>query len=106
MRYLESSKFWVSPGERIVWGKRTKHQKTKKCDTRQPVKFNQPQEPRKSTLTYVKRLSFKSGEGGTSQDITKVEVRGKGINLVWRVWEPEVLSLASGSFISHTTLGK
>lgn len=80
--------------------------KQKKCDTRQPVKFNQLQEPRKSTLTYVKRLSFKSGEGGTSQDITKVEVRGKGINLVWRVWEPEVLSLASGSFISYMTLVK
>ena len=88
-------------------GKKNKTPKNKKkCDTGQPVKFNQLQEPRKSTLTYVKRLSFKSGEGGTSQDITKVEVRGKGINLVWRVWEPEVLSLASGSFISHMTLVK
>lgn len=52
----------------------------------------------------MKRLSFKSGEGVTSQDITKVKVRGKGINLVRRVWGPEVLSLASGPFISHATL--
>lgn len=54
----------------------------------------------------MKRLFFKSGEGVTSQDITKVKVRGKGINVVWRVWETEVLSLASGAFISHATLGK
>lgn len=81
-----------------------KQTKKTKRDTRQLVKFNQLQEPRKSILTYVKRLSFKSGEGVTSQDTTKVKVRGKGVNLVRRVWGPEVLSLASGPFISHATL--
>lgn len=45
-------------------------------------------------------------KGATSQDITKVKVRGKGINLAWRVWETEVLSLASDAFISHAILGK